>query len=395
MSTNFGTITLIGSGELTDSMAKIHRHLLVRSGHKPTAVFLDTPAGFELNVDEISVRAIEYFKQRLAVDLQVASFKSRNANEIQIASALASLRRADYIFAGPGSPSYAISNWRNTAVWQMVLQRWQRGAHLVFASAAAVATSYAALPVYEIFKAGHEVCWIDGLDALKPFELRLAVVPHWNNAEGQTYDTRYCFMGEPRLEILERQLAPRGVILGIDEHTAITFDPHAQTCNVGGIGRVTVRYAEKEKYFPSGTSFSFEQLHADDLEKFQDEQSLSAPMAPPSLEIQMTTQYLEQLARALQVSESESKVQRELIDRAHDTMHELAEGWRAADNLLPDPTTAALVDLVVMTRTRLRAVRQFALADELRNDLAKLGILLQDTATGTTWKKLERQPTAS
>ena len=198
MGTNFGTNTLIGSGELTDSMAKIHRHLLARIGANPNVVFLDTPAGFELNVDEISARAIEYFKQRLAVDLQVASFKSRNANEMQIASTLNNLRCAHYFFAGPGSPSYAISNWRNTSVWQMVLQRWQSGAHLVFASAAAIASSYAALPVYEIFKAGHAVCWIDGLAALKPFGLRLAIVPHWNNAEGQTYDTRYCFMGEPR-----------------------------------------------------------------------------------------------------------------------------------------------------------------------------------------------------
>ncbi|MCI0475243.1 MAG: Type 1 glutamine amidotransferase-like domain-containing protein [Anaerolineales bacterium] len=388
MGTNFGTITLIGSGELTDSMTKIHRRLLARIGDDPNVVFLDTPAGFELNVDEISARAIEYFKQRLAVDLQVASFKSRNANEIQIASALASLHRADYIFAGPGSPSYAISNWHNTSVWKMVLQRWQSGAHFVFASAAAVATSYAALPVYEIFKAGHEVCWIDGLDALKPFGLCLAVVPHWNNAEGQTFDTRYCFMGKPRLEILERQLAPDAVILGIDEHTAITFDSHTQTCNVGGVGQVTVRYAGKEKYFPSGTNFPFDQLRANDLERFQGAESLSAPTAGPSLEIQMTTQYLEQLARAMQASGSEPQVQRELIDRAHDTMHELAEGWRAADNLLPDQTTAALVDLLVTTRTRLRAVKQFALADELRNDLTKLGIVLQDTATGTTWKKM-------
>ena len=31
----------------------------------------------------------------------------------------------------------------------------------------------------------------------------LVVIPHWNNAEDGTHDTRFCFMGEPRFRRLE------------------------------------------------------------------------------------------------------------------------------------------------------------------------------------------------
>lgn len=390
MSTNFGSITLMGSGELTDSMVKAHRHLLARLGYEPKPVFLDTPAGFELNVDEISARAVEYFKQRLDTDLQVASFKSRHAtSEVQVEDALNKLRHANYIFAGPGSPSYAVSQWYGTPIWEMVVKRWQSGAQLVFASAAAIGIGHAALPVYEIFKAGHDVYWMNGFDLFADWGLSLAILPHWNNAEGRTFDTGYCFMGEPRLKLLEQQLEPGIAILGIDEHTAITFDPETKSCTVSGAGQVTFRYAGREKYFSSGSTFAFDELRVTATEEMQKGGTAALEQIVPPLEFQMTTQYLEQLTRAMQASGSEPQAQRELIDHAHDTMHELAEGWRASDNLMPDQTTGALMNVLILTRARLRAAKQFALADQLRNDLAQVGVLLQDTPTGTTWKQVE------
>ncbi len=389
MNTNLGTITLIGSGELTESMAKVHRNVLLHVGDSPQPVFLDTPAGFELNVDEISAKAVEYFKQKLNVDLEVASFKSRHANEIQVESALHHLRHANYIFAGPGSPTYAVSHWRGTPVWELVRQRWRNGAHLVLASAAAISIGYASLPVYEIFKAGHELCWMDGLHELDRLGLRVAVVPHWNNAEGGTYDTRFCFMGESRFRALEEQLEPGVATMGIDEHTAITLDPATHTCHIMGAGKVTWRYAGSERVFPSGATMPFEELRTSPDEGSQNAQSFASPAVDPSPEIEMTTQYLEQLTRAMQAS-SEPDAQRELIDHAHDTMHELAQGWREADDLTPDQTTSALLDLLILTRTRLRASKQFGLADQLREDLGRIGLVLQDTPTGTIWRQVRR-----
>jgi cysteinyl-tRNA synthetase len=45
------------------------------------------------------------------------------------------------------------------------------------------------------------------------------------------------------------------------------------------------------------------------------------------------------------------------------------------------------VELLIDLRQKLRAARQWELADELRDRLAALGVVLEDAAGGTTWRK--------
>jgi cysteinyl-tRNA synthetase len=47
---------------------------------------------------------------------------------------------------------------------------------------------------------------------------------------------------------------------------------------------------------------------------------------------------------------------------------------------------APFIELLIAIRKELRTAKQFALADKLRADLAKLGVVLEDGAQGTTWK---------
>jgi hypothetical protein len=62
------------------SMTKVHRAVMSRIAGPVRAVFLDTPAGFELNADHISVRAAQCFKKkRFNVSLAVAAFKAAAA----------------------------------------------------------------------------------------------------------------------------------------------------------------------------------------------------------------------------------------------------------------------------------------------------------------------------
>ena len=388
-----GPITLIGSGELGETMTKVHRALLAQIKPPIEAVFLDTPAGFEVNADEISAKAVEYFKQRFDVALTVASFKSKNrATAHQVADALRVLRRANFIFAGPGSPSYAVNNWRGSVIWDALIAQWLTGAQLIFASAGAIALGSISLPVYEIYKAGHDVDWIDGLDLLGGFGLKLTIVPHWNNAEGQTYDTRFCFMGEARFKILEAKLPWDIVILGIDEHTALTLDPLTQQGIVSGAGSVTVRYVGCETVYPVGASISFDQIRALSLGAgtmpIEPHESFTPPSPAP--QFVTTTLYLDQLARAMKET-PEPAAQRELIDYAHDTMHELAQGWRPTDTLVSGQSDRVLIDLLVNLRAQARAAKQFALADQVRQSLAEFGIMLEDTPAGTTWKRMEEK----
>jgi cysteinyl-tRNA synthetase len=48
--------------------------------------------------------------------------------------------------------------------------------------------------------------------------------------------------------------------------------------------------------------------------------------------------------------------------------------------------TEPFIELLISTRTQLRQAKQFQLADEIRNKLDELGIVLEDTPDGTVWK---------
>ncbi len=67
----------MGSGELTATMVGVHKSLLDQLPGSPQAAFLDTPAGFQLNADQISRKAAEYFQIHVRYPLAISSFKSQ------------------------------------------------------------------------------------------------------------------------------------------------------------------------------------------------------------------------------------------------------------------------------------------------------------------------------
>lgn len=250
-----GTLTLIGSGEFLPGMVAVHRGVLARLA-EPKPVFIDTPAGFQTNADELSQTARDFFKNELGLALDVASLRHSRPPRItaeQTEQAKARLAAANYIIAGPGSPTYAIRHWRVT-IADTLAQRLAEGAHLVFASSAAIALSRFALPVYELYKVGDDPFWAEGLDLLRHYGFDLAIVPHWNNREAR------CFMGRTRFDELAAQLPPQTVTLGVDENTAITLDLDARTAMVAGAGGVTVHYHGEERHYPAGTTLDFDRL---------------------------------------------------------------------------------------------------------------------------------------
>ncbi len=94
---------------------------------------------------------------------------------------------------------------------------------------------------------GADPTWLPGLDVLGPLGLPVAVIPHYDNAEGGTHDTRFCYLGEPRLATLEDQLPLGHWVLGIDSHTALVLDLETGTAVVEGVGGVTVRVAGRSQ----------------------------------------------------------------------------------------------------------------------------------------------------
>ena len=377
-----GTVTLIGSGEMAASMGKVHRAVMSRIAGPVRAVFLDTPAGFELNADGISARAVEYFKQNLNLDLAVASFKAATrATPDEVESVLCKLQPANYIFAGPGSPTYAIRNWQGTAVRQGMVQRLATGAHLVFASAAAIAMGRYALPVYEIYKVGEEPHWVEGLDLLRPYGMELAIVPHWNNAEGGTYDTRFCFMGEPRMRLLEQDLPASTSILGIDEYTACIVDLGSGICQVMGAGQVTVRHKGSETTHPAGSQFDLGLLKRSGPDREIGGQGDKGTRGRGDKETRRR-------------GDKETRRRGDKAIRG-EAAGEPPAGWSdwpecpddEADARHPAADAAPFVEVLVQVRTHLRAAKQWGLADEIRQRLAELGIVLEDGPTETTWRQ--------
>src|SRR5438445_359895 len=201
----------MGSGETSPTMVKTHRQLLARLGPPPVpAVLLDTPFGFQENASDISQRAVEYFRQSVGQEIEVASYRSAGADVLAYETMLARLGEARHAFSGPGSPTYALRQWASSLVPSLLAEKLRSGGCVVFASAAAVTLGVAALPVYEIYKVGEDPRWLPGLDLLAEAGLRAAVIPHYNNAEGGNHDTRYCYVGERRLRSIEGQLPERG-----------------------------------------------------------------------------------------------------------------------------------------------------------------------------------------
>ncbi|MGH2718432.1 MAG: hypothetical protein ACRDJU_07625, partial [Actinomycetota bacterium] len=149
-------LTIMGSGETAPTMAKVHRRLLERLGPPPVAaVLLDTPFGFQENADDIVARAKAYFAESVGTPIGLATLRAAaNASAVEQAEFIAAVKAARYVFSGPGSPSYALRQWRGGPLRELLADKLRRGGAVTFSSAAALALGVATIPVYEIYKAG-------------------------------------------------------------------------------------------------------------------------------------------------------------------------------------------------------------------------------------------------
>jgi cyanophycinase-like exopeptidase len=260
-----GKLVLFGSGETSPSGQPIHERLLRELKAPVRVAVLETPAGFQPNSEVVARKVGEFMEQRLQnFSPQVRIIPARKkgtAFSPDDPAIIAPILESDYIFMGPGSPTFLVRQLAGTLAWRHLIQQHRQGAFLCMASAAALAISAKVIPVYEVFKAGDDPHWVDGLDLLGPYGMELAIVPHWNNTEGgDELDTSRCFMGRVRMEKLRQQLPSSTRILGIDEHTAVIFDFEQACCLVQGKGTVRTWSRDEECVYAAGESFPFSEL---------------------------------------------------------------------------------------------------------------------------------------
>lgn len=415
-----GVITLMGSGELTGSMVEVHKGLLKRYGSAPRAIFLDTPAGFQLNADHIAAKAVEYFRTRVGTVLTLVSLKSvDDIDPMALEQTCDAIRNADFILIGPGSPTYALAQWQRAPIAELMVRHVQKGGCIVAASAAALTLGRWTLPVYEIYKVGQPPHWVAGLNVLNNFGFDWAVLPHWNNAEGGNHDTRYCFMGAERLAKLSALVQPASDIVGLDEHTALIIDLARNRAQVRGVGRVTLRRGRQEMVFDSGDQVLLTllrgQIEGQSNEIMQSPVDsgvhLQTDRAPDDLweEVHdLEGEFQEHLDRG----ESEKAVrtllalegyiwnmQRTLLE--HDALGAARERFRdlmaqlgarmARQPVSRQACLASLVEHLLVLRERLRAEKEWGAADGLRDCLLNADIVVEDTDQGVRWHLSEGQ----
>ncbi len=400
-------------------MVEVHKELLGKVKPAPVAAFLDTPAGFQLNADQLSHRAVAYFREHVHHPMSIASFKSRDCGApLEAELALRTLRESNFILMGPGSPTYAVRQWRQTPVREIFISQIERGGCLVAASAAALTVGRFTLPVYEIYKVGEELHWVEGLNILDHFGFNLAVIPHWNNAEGGTHDTRFCYMGEERLRKLEGMLPGDVSLLGLDEHTACIMDFSENTATVKGIGRVVHRHQGMETIFRKGDCFALDVLRnlpgalgaaGATLPPGTWEKPESASEDPfwesvhrieSAFHAGLESHDARQAAGALlDLDQLLWKAQQDLespehISQAREILRDFIVliATRLAQPTPPlEARLAPLVDQLLELRSSFRERRQWKDADAVRDALLRAQIVVEDTRLGTRWRLVDGQ----
>lgn len=262
-----GLIALLGSGETSPAGRKMHDYLVSRLPQPPTIAILETPAGFQPNVDHVAAKIGEFMIQGLRnyrPRVLIVQARKRGTDYDPDSPQIAHfVLPADYIFLGPGSPTYGARQLRGSLTLEHLLHRHRQGATVGLASAAALAAGAWVLPVYEIYKVGEELRWEPGLDLFRPYGLDLTVVTHWNNREGgKDLDTSRCYVGLERFARL-RAMLPRGnVVLGVDEQVACIIDIARGECRVLGPGGVTILDGAREAVYRNGERFSIDELRS-------------------------------------------------------------------------------------------------------------------------------------
>jgi cyanophycinase-like exopeptidase len=411
-------IVMMGSGETAPTMVRVHREVLAGCPDGP-AVLLDTPFAFQMNRDDLVTRTRLYFAQSVGRDLEVAEWPPREAGHGE--RALALLDRASWAFAGPGSPTYALDRWRGSAVPSALSSVVRRGGTVVMGSAAALTLGSHTVPVYEIYKVGAAPEWVEGLDLLGELAgIPAAVIPHYDNAEGGSHDTRFCYLGEERLAVLEALLPEQVGVLGVDEHTAVVLDLADGSVRVLGNGTMSIRRRGATRTFDAGEQLSLADLtgllrgdaelsgaHAPAHAPEADERATASERAAPTSLRQEADAAREAFDDALArrdpagcvaaVLTLEAAVagwradtlQRDDMDEARRVLRalvvrlgELAEGG-ARD---PRDQLAPYVELLLDLRTTARVNHDYATSDLVRDRLSDLGVEVRDTPEGTSWE---------
>jgi len=411
-------LVVMGSGETAPTMVRVHREILGATPAGP-AVMLDTPFAFQMNRAELVARTRLYFAESVGREIQAAAWPPTGEDPSGGDRALALIDSACWVFAGPGSPTYALGKWRGTPVPAALAAVVRRGGTLVLGSAAAVTLGSHAVPVYEIYKVGTEPAWAPGLDLLGDLAgIPAAVVPHYDNREGGSHDTRFCYLGEPRLARLEALLPGEVGVVGVDEHTAVVIDLAAGAVAVRGSGVLSVRRRGHTTTVAGGETLGLDQFRdlvrgAAGAAGRRVGPTSAGPATPdPAQHDVPSVRHEAERLRAVFDAALDNRdlpaavtavldLEAAIAAWSADTLQsdDLAEARRVLRALVvrlgevaerggrdPRQVLGPYVEALLELRAAARAAHDFSTSDRVRDRLVDLGVEVRDTADGVEWQ---------
>ena len=324
-------ITLFGSGETSPHMAKLYRNLINNPDSKSNNNFLlDTPFGFQENHNILSNKIIKYFQEKVNLKIETINFPDENSYDENIKK---NIINSDFIFSGPGSPTYALKIWNKYGINSLLESKIKNGGILAFSSAAALTFGSYVIPVYEIYKVGETPRLIPGLDLLSFLEKKTIVVPHFNNKEGRDHDTSHCFIGKKRFDNLIKNKDV--LMIGIEEHTSITFDLNDSSIRVDGKGKVLLKSLKGVIEINNGETMGINKINSEYVP-------------------------LEEAKEILETETDEKKDEKVNVD----------------------------IDLLINIRNKARLKKDWDLSDQVRDILISNNIEIEDNSDGSKWKRI-------
>jgi hypothetical protein len=415
-------LVIMGSGETAPTMKAPHRRVFERltaDGDTARPMMLDTPFGFQENAPMLASATTKYFADAVGQHVAVAGLtRPVDLDTAALESAMAAVRDANWVFAGPGSPTYALGQWRSTALRDVLAAKLSDGGALVFSSAAALTLGCVTVPVYEIYKVGLDPWWEPGLDLLGELGINAAVIPHYDNQEGGNHDTRFCYLGERRLAMLEPMLPEGAFVLGLDEHTGVVIDLDADTAEIVGKGGLTLRRAGTSDRFESGRTIPLDVIRTggstNAVAASQASRVDTSTTAPPAatdhqsdVSLGATARRLETaFLRALDAGDASSAVgaildldtaigewsadtlQSDEMDQARLALRSMIVklGAAATEGLRDErEVLGPVVEAALAARRVARDEKVYAVSDAVRDGLDAAGIEVRDTPDGVEW----------
>ena len=205
MDQNPGAIALVGSGEYSVQMQELETQLLHRAiskGKRNTFIQIPTASSHEGDASREKWKRLGQ-EQSDRIGSECISLPIHERDDAFNAEFVDAIKDAGLIYFSGGDPHRVAEIYRNSPVWQKIVEEWRTGTSLAGCSAGAMAFGGS---IMGLRRSQHS----EGLALLPDIE----VIPHYDKMLGWLPDRVAAFIA---------QSITKGTLLGIDENTALVL----------------------------------------------------------------------------------------------------------------------------------------------------------------------------